>query len=149
MSHSESNPPPLEISVLGGFRLRAGGQAVAVSRRATAVLAYLSLRPGHPTGREVVADLIWSGRGQDQSRHSLRQVVLELRQAFQAAGVDPMRTGNGTLWLAVDHIRTDLPPEREDVTVGTGALPNGSLLTQLLGLHGHADGWLPANQRQF
>ena len=48
--------------------------------KARAILAYLVLSPGGSATREQLAGLLWSDRGQDQARASLRQSLKELRE---------------------------------------------------------------------
>jgi DNA-binding SARP family transcriptional activator/Tfp pilus assembly protein PilF len=56
-----------------------GGDATPRSRKARALIAYLALAPDRCAGRERLMDLLWSDRGDDQARASLRQTLAELR----------------------------------------------------------------------
>jgi len=131
MSQPGSILPPLEIAVLGGFRLSVGERSLSVSRRPGALIAYLALRPGQPISREAIAELIWPDRGASESRHSLRQALSDLRRAFDAAGTDPLRTGSGTVHLVADRISLDLPPESSD-TIPMAVPPDPAHLPDLL-----------------
>ena len=72
---------PVLIQVLGGFRLTVGGRVVSsLPRKAQALLAYLAVQDGRPVTRESVSDLLWTDRGAEQARHSLRQTLLVLRR---------------------------------------------------------------------
>jgi len=64
----------LRIKLLGGFGAgRAQGLAVEIAARKTrALLAYLALAAGRPQGRDKLANLLWSDRGDKQARDSLR-----------------------------------------------------------------------------
>jgi len=83
------SPPPrrsaaLRLDLLGGFAARDGhGREIEIaSRKAQALLAYLSLSPGRPQAREKLMALLWSDRGEQQARGSLRQALAELRRAL-------------------------------------------------------------------
>lgn len=72
--------PPVRLQLFGQFTAhRADRQIPISSKKAKAILAYLSLLPGKATTRERLADLLWTDRGQEQARGSLRHVLKELR----------------------------------------------------------------------
>jgi DNA-binding SARP family transcriptional activator len=67
----------LELVLLGGFQVRAAGQAIDVSgRKERALLAVLAMPPGEQRSRDKLAGLLWSDRGDKQARDSLKQAVL-------------------------------------------------------------------------
>ena len=70
-----------EGRLFGAFRLLApdGADATPTSRKARALVAYLLSATDDVTTRERLAGLLWSERGEDQARASLRQAVYELR----------------------------------------------------------------------
>jgi len=74
----------LRLDLLGGFAARDGhGREIEIaSRKAQALLAVLSLSPGRPQAREKLTALLWSDRGEQQARGSLRQALAELRRAL-------------------------------------------------------------------
>jgi len=74
----------LRLELLGGFAARDGhGREIEIaSRKAQALLAVLSLSPGRPQAREKLTALLWSDRGEQQARGSLRQALAELRRAL-------------------------------------------------------------------
>lgn len=77
----------LNIRVLGSFGAARGGADIAVPGRKTqALLAYLALNPDSQHTRDKLATLLWSDRGDEQARHSLRQSVLSLRRALGEDG---------------------------------------------------------------
>jgi len=81
---------PAHFRLMGAFRLSDGEGAVlaANSRRGRALLAYLVLTPDHVATRERLCGLLWGDRGEAQARASLRQCLLELRDALTPAGLD-------------------------------------------------------------
>jgi TolB-like protein/predicted Zn-dependent protease len=74
----------LQARLLGGFELRSGhGRDTApTGRKVRALLACLVLSPGKAWPREKLMALLWSDRGEEQARASLRQALAELRRAF-------------------------------------------------------------------
>lgn len=157
MPRSGTKPQLLEIALLGGLRLSAGGRSLSVPRRSGALLAYLALRPDLPTSREAIAELIWPGRSASEARHSLRQALTGLRGAFKAAGVDPLRTDGGSaLYLIGDRFRTDLSPEgAESDPPDPARLPDllarhtAPLLDGLAPISNGFDDWLRQQRAQW
>ncbi|MGE0419696.1 MAG: hypothetical protein AB7O80_23070, partial [Acetobacteraceae bacterium] len=95
----------LSISLLGGFSLRVAGRGVvSIPRKARALLAYLSMQEGQSVSRETIADLLWTDRGVEQARHSLRQTLLVMRRDL---GPDVLRHDGQELSLAPDLVETD------------------------------------------
>lgn len=73
-------PAQLTLTLFGPFRLSNREQDITLrGRKSCALLAYLALSLGHRATREQVADLLWTDRGPDQARASLRQTLAELR----------------------------------------------------------------------
>jgi DNA-binding SARP family transcriptional activator len=70
------------LRVFGGCALvgSAGEPLVVSSRKALALLAYVGLAPDRSASRDKLADLLWSDRGAEQARNSLRQTLTVLRQ---------------------------------------------------------------------
>src|SRR5262245_10510843 len=102
--------PALTVHLLGGFeaRLGAGAPVQFPTKKARAVLAYLAVRPGQTHSRDEVADLLWSTRGDEQARGSLRRTLSDLRKALD----DPQ-------WLVTDGDQLRLEPDHIEVDVAT------------------------------
>src|SRR6516165_11339054 len=86
MSAAVSKPeiavPKSELRLLGPLLLAIHGHELhRLPRKADALLALLALQPGRPIARETVADFLWTDRGPEQARHSLRQTLLVLRHS--------------------------------------------------------------------
>lgn len=80
-SCGQDQAPLPSIQLLGRFRLSVSGSDVAtLGRKARGILAYLALSPRRCATREQLAGLLWSDRGSDQARASLRQALKELRE---------------------------------------------------------------------
>jgi len=65
----------LTLRLLGELRAyrEGGADSAAAGRKAQALLAYVALNPKQRCTRERLASLLWSDRGEEQARHSLRQ----------------------------------------------------------------------------
>jgi len=74
----------LQVRLLGGFELRSGHgrDAAPPGRKVRALLTCLALSPGKPWPREKLMALLWSDRGEEQARASLRQALAELRRTL-------------------------------------------------------------------
>jgi DNA-binding SARP family transcriptional activator/tetratricopeptide (TPR) repeat protein len=70
----------IRFYALGDLRLEPSGRALSSRRKSLALLAYLASRSGRPMRRTELAALFWGDRDEERARHSLRQVLLELRQ---------------------------------------------------------------------
>ena len=73
----------LRVALLGDFQIFRREEPVRLrGRKAKALLAFLASVPNHTIGRERAADLLWSDRGTEQARNSLRQTIAEIRAAL-------------------------------------------------------------------
>ena len=68
----------------------------------------MSLAPDQTTSRERLAGLLWSDRGEEQARASLRQCLVDLRGALVAAGLDVLQVGRETIGLRQGAIAVDV-----------------------------------------
>jgi TolB-like protein/Tfp pilus assembly protein PilF len=100
-------PNLLQIRLLGGFELRSGdGRDVAsFGRKTRAMVACLALSLGKPWPREKLMALLWSDRGEEQARASLRQVLAELRRGLDEPS--PLRTEHDAVSLDPAMIALD------------------------------------------
>ena len=127
------------LHLLGGFRLITGqGQAVDVAaKKNRALIAILALAPQGEVTRERLTGLLWSDRGEEQARSSLRQALVALRKDFAALDADPLllngdRVGLAPELLTIDVIEflskaasTDLSDLRHAAELYTGAFLDG------------------------
>ena len=79
-----------KLQLLGGFKaLNESGQEIVVSaRKGRALLAVLAVTPSGSASREKLATLLWSDRGEDQARSSLRQTLTVLRKELGVTGAN-------------------------------------------------------------
>lgn len=150
MVNPSNTSPLVSLTLLGGFTLRVGGREVAsIPRKARALLAYLSLQDGKPVSRETISDLLWTDRGVDQARHSLRQTLLVLRRELRDAGEDLIRSEDGVLSFRPDAVATDvgrfrvLAGSRERADLAEAAeLYAGPLLARFQPVAADFDDWV-------
>ncbi len=79
----------LKLKLLGRFeaRLKDGPSLDLPTTMTQLLVAFLALNTGEAQPREKLASLLWSDRGDEQARHSLRDALSGLRKALGAAGV--------------------------------------------------------------
>ena len=125
----------LYARTLGELRLQnSDGDAVAIRRKPLALLCYVVRHAARPTSRTELATLFWGERGEDRARQSLRQTLLELKQAIgdraeidaEAVRITPgsvdldiasfeRAVAAGDFSSAVDHWKGDFFDGAEDV----------------------------------
>ena len=144
----ELSAPPLLLRCLGSLRLFDGGgnDLTPRTRKARALLAFLALN-GRSTARARLADLLWSDRGEEQAKSSLRQALFELRHLDEAGVLSGI--GRDDIELSQQRVTTDLAlitdaARRDDhQTLATMLLAaEPGLLTDLDGLDPEFDAWL-------
>src|SRR5262249_3352379 len=81
----------VELTLFGGFRARlATGQAIDLpGQKDRALLAILALPAGASHSRDKLPSLLWSDRGDQQARDSLKHALTRLRQCLEP--VSPSR----------------------------------------------------------
>lgn len=112
-SESETTPASAEFGrwegrVFGAFQLISpdGTDATPTSRKARALVAYLLTAMDDSTTRERLAGLLWSERGEDQARASLRQTLHEIR-AMTLGDAPPIRIDRTRVTLVASRVTTD------------------------------------------
>jgi DNA-binding SARP family transcriptional activator len=74
----------LSIDLLGPLRI--SPSPGKLPKKCRAMLAYLAMNPGQ-VGRATLADMFWPYQGTEQSRHSLRNALLEMRRYLPDAAL--------------------------------------------------------------
>ncbi len=67
----------------------------------------LALSPNNTLARDRLAGLLWSDRGEEQARHSLRQCLLGLRKEFGEADGPPVVASHDEVRLDSDRLNVD------------------------------------------
>ncbi|MET1415473.1 BTAD domain-containing putative transcriptional regulator [Roseibium sp. HPY-6] len=85
------------------------GEPVAVkTRKALAIMGYLSRINSMNSPREKLADLLWSGAERPKAMQSLRQALRQLKTAEEEAGVDAVQSSSGDVRLDPESFSSDL-----------------------------------------
>ena len=97
------------LKVLGEFEARdgAGNLITITGRKNQALLAVLALAPSFSMTRARIANLLWSDRGDDQARSSLRQALAALRKELGDAGVILLSFGDERVRLDLTCVEVD------------------------------------------
>lgn len=143
----------LRITMLGRMDVRAvtGEPLLPRSRKTRGVLAVLALESPSIVSRQRLADLLWSRRGEEQARGSLRQALHELQETLGAEGRGLIVATRETVSLNDDAVWTDaraLPALARD-RVEALTLLQSELLSDLDGLDVAFDAWLAEQRRRL
>jgi DNA-binding SARP family transcriptional activator/TolB-like protein/Flp pilus assembly protein TadD len=146
--------PLLRVRLFGQVHAEdaTGRSVLPRSRKTRAVLAVLAMAGSKPVLRSRLTGLLWSRRGPEQARASLRQAVHELQSAFGPLATALLRADRHHLHLVLLNSRVWV-----DVAALLGASvgqPDGlelfqpSLLDDLNGLDPAFDTWLSEERRR-
>ncbi|GGG17807.1 hypothetical protein GCM10010964_02510 [Caldovatus sediminis] len=122
------------------------------TRKARALLAILALSGPQPVARSRLAHLLWSRRGNEQARGSLRQALHELHESLRPVGLPVIVASRTTVAMDLAAVWTDArevlraTPEQPEPLDLLGA---GELLADLDGLDDAFDQWLAEQRRRL
>jgi len=139
---------PLRVDLLGEFRLVRDGTSLRLrGRKARGLLAYLACSPNRTLSRDRAADMLWSDRGSDQARASLRQTIAEIRGELPTS--DALIVNRDTIAFAPGQARSDVDEimeacaKRDPAALARNLEHVGDLfLADLSGLSPAFDEWL-------
>ena len=140
------------LQLFGPFRISGDNEAsVAIGRKARAILAYLVLVPGFTATREHLSALLWSDRGPEQARASLRQCIKELRsipiaQPAVHASRDAVTLDRTAVAIDLHEIRKAASARDLATLSRLLAELGGELLEDFLDLSPAFDDWLMAER---
>lgn len=120
-----------------------GASVLPRSRKARALLAILAMAPGQPLPRAGLAALLWSGRGEEQRRGSLRQTLHELQDVLAPLGPPLLITTRDTVALRSDVVWTDA------IELDRTLSPGATFLNDMGGLDPAFDHWLAEQRRRL
>jgi DNA-binding SARP family transcriptional activator/TolB-like protein len=99
----------LSVSLVGRLVVRFKGRLIELrTQKAGAVLSYLALSEAKHESRERLVGLLWSRSDEEKARASLRQVVHELRSAFEDAGSHGFAAGRLAIQLDPEQLEVDV-----------------------------------------
>lgn len=103
------NAMRLSVSLVGRLTVRFNGHLVELrTQKASAVLSYLALTETKHESRERLVGLLWSRSDEEKARASLRQVVRELRTAFEEAGYSGFVAARLSVHLDAEKVEVDV-----------------------------------------
>jgi len=99
----------LDVTTVGKFSLAISGAPLRiVSRKANALIGYLAINEVHEETRERLVGLLWSETPEENARASLRQILHEIRSAFQAFGFDGLLAEKRVIGLDQSRVIVDV-----------------------------------------
>jgi DNA-binding SARP family transcriptional activator/TolB-like protein len=99
----------LSVSLVGRLAIRFDGRPIELrTQKANAVLGYLALTETRHESRERLVGLFWSRSDEEKARASLRQVVRELRSAFEDAGYNGFAAERLSIGLDAGKVEVDI-----------------------------------------
>ncbi|HKJ53767.1 MAG TPA: BTAD domain-containing putative transcriptional regulator [Gammaproteobacteria bacterium] len=100
----------LELILLGRFEclLSTGKRVTLAMRKAEVLLAFLALSPGLRHPRERLINLLWSHRGEEQARNSLRQCLSAIRKSLGEAADLALQIDRTTVCLNAGIVEVDV-----------------------------------------
>jgi len=99
----------LAVSLVGRPSIIFDGRLVELrTQKARAVLSYLALTEAKHESRERMVGLLWSRSDEEKARASLRQVVRELRTAFEDVGYSGFLAGRLSIHLDAAGVDVDV-----------------------------------------
>ena len=113
----------LNLNILGNLTLEddCGNHIKISNRKACGLLAYLAVNDTTTETRERLAGLLWSDRGEEQARASLRQCLKRLRDIFGTVGYDGLVTSRNEVALSTARLTIDL--HQIDSKLESGRVP--------------------------
>ena len=148
----------LQLNILGKFEARLpSGELVSLpTRKAEALLTYLALMPGQSHSRERLTNLLWSDRGEDQARNSLRQSLSALKKALDGIKPSPLQIERTDVIVPEEAIKVDaleleglIKEKTLQATAQATKLYRGDFLEGLVIRDSTAEEWLTAERDRF
>ena len=101
--------PVLKLKLLGQMEcnLPSGTPLSLSTRKSEVLLAYLALAPGIRHPRDRLVNLLWSDRGEDQARNSLRQSLSSIKKAFESEIPGLLQIERTTVKLIAGQLQVD------------------------------------------
>ena len=97
------------VSLVGRLSIIFNGRPVELrTQKASAVLSYLALNETKHESRERLVGMLWSRSDEEKARASLRQVVRELRSAFEEAEYDGFVAGRLSIGFNAGQVEVDV-----------------------------------------
>jgi class 3 adenylate cyclase/predicted ATPase len=110
LANDDQDVPGLRLKLLGPFEAHdASGNQIAIPGRKTELLLAILAKAGRRgMPREKLIGLLWSDRGEEQARASLRQALWALRRALEGCEPPPLRTEESLVALDPRSVKSDV-----------------------------------------
>ena len=147
----------LRIRLLGPVAVEIDGVPVVIaSKKARALLGYLVQRGGTGVARNTITGLLWSERGEEQARASLRQTLSELRATLTKAGQKPFNASNesiiwarGSAWIDSKELESAAQSDDDEKLRETALLIRGEFMEGLSVDEAAFEHWLAGERERF
>ncbi len=147
----------LRICLLGPVSVEIDGKPVVIaSKKARALLGYLVQRSGTDVARNTITGLLWSERGEEQARASLRQTLSELRAALANAKQQTINASNesvswteGSAWIDSKEFESAIRSDRDDALRETIPLLRGEFMEGLAVDEAAFEHWLAGERERL
>lgn len=158
MDEQPQNPagPDARLVLLGAFSLNCGGSGIEIAaKKSRALLAILALSPNQQATRERICGLLWSDRGEEQARSSLRQALAVLRKELGPLAAEALVTRDDILALRPEAAEVDalrllqLASGDADALRQAARLYGGQLLADTSVRDPGFEDWLASERRRF
>jgi DNA-binding SARP family transcriptional activator len=146
------------LNVLGSFELLSPS-ATPISlptRKAEVLLTRLALSAGQHHDRAMLAGFLWSDRGEEQAKNSLRQTLSSLKNAFSQAGPIPVIINRNEILLEPNTVDVDvldlelfMSADDPESRIRAGHLFRGEFLEGITVRDPVADDWLREERSRF
>jgi DNA-binding SARP family transcriptional activator/TolB-like protein len=127
-----------------------GQSVLPAGRKTRALLAVIALSSPRPALRGRLAELLWSGRPEEQARASLRQEIHRLQDALLPTGTEILAVNRdhlslrpGVVWVDVDDVMQASTEQPASL-----ALLDADLLEGLHGIDTAFDAWLTTERER-
>jgi DNA-binding SARP family transcriptional activator len=102
------------------LELRFVGKSIGLpNRKGRALVAYLALESSSTAPRERLAGMLWGDSGERHARSSLRQTLMELRDALEKVGCSALHATRANISLERGDIELDLDTALAVIASGT------------------------------
>jgi len=147
------NEDAIQLNLLGGFSIKtpASGSAVALGKKASALLAILAVAPGRVVARDQIAGLLWSNTGDALAKSSLRQTLALIRRELREDIDSLLEIGRSAIELKASSVWCDATHFRDHFAAGrfseAVALYRGPFLDGLFIRDTSFENWSMAERR--
>jgi DNA-binding SARP family transcriptional activator len=146
------------LNVLGSFELLSpSAESISLpTRKAEVLLTRLALSAGQPHDRGMLAGFLWSDRGEEQAKNSLRQTLSSIKHAFSEQGPNPVTINRNDVVLKPNSVDVDvldlelfMSADDPDSRIRAGYLFRGEFLEGIIVRDPVADDWLREERSRF